>query len=411
MTEFYLVVGALVLFAGLFVLFPVLQVRGGESSTRQAANVQLFRERQLELDELLGSGNLERAEYDVLTIELQRRVLEEADKAEGQSASAGRPQWLAGVIIVVGMGILAGVMYQFTGYKADWDITQTLEDARAKVAAGQEANAERQQLLAQLASRLEERPEEFFYWMLKGNIEMEMARLQESVDTFEHLSSLLPGDTAVMAKLLEARYLRDRGQLDANSQSLAASILTADPNNVRTLGLLGIHSFESRQYGQAIEYWQQLLPLVGPFSPNGKMISQGIERARVLLAEQSGTKAGIAPPGQSSLIVNVSLAEHIRAQGDASVFVYARAANGPRMPLAVQRLTVADLPARITLDDSMAMAPGMTLSSVDQVEVVARISSQGIANRSSGDMEGSLGPLTVGAAAGPVDVVINEILP
>lgn len=416
MTEFYVVALALILLAGLFVLFPVLQPKPSATASRKAANIQLFKERQQELDELLANGTMEQAQYDTLSVELQRRVLEEAEQEPDVSTDTnqGRPgakHWPAALAITLVMGVAAVLLYQSIGYQPDWAITQTLESARSKVAAGEKADAERLELLERLQARLQQRPDEPFYWMLKGNVEMEMARLQESVDSFEALLALVPEDTSVMAKLLEARYLRDRGQLDAQSQALAAQILQRDPNNVRTLGLLGIHSFESRRYAQAIAYWQKLLPLVGPFSPNGKMISQGIERAKTLLAEQGGELPEKDAADGPTLQVAVSLGEQISVDKSASVFVYARAANGPRMPLAVQRLTVADLPARVTLDDSMAMAPGMNLSSVQQVEVVARISKQGIANPGSGDIEGVRGPISLQQLSEPVSVVIDQVLP
>ena len=113
----------------------------------------------------------------------------------------------------------------------------------------------------------------------------------------------------------------------------------------------------------------------------------------------------------TSLQLEVTLADDIIPEANATVFVFARALSGPKMPLAVARLKVSDLPASVTLDDSMAMAPGLKLSSFEQVEVVARISKSGIANRGAGDIEGKSGPITIASINKPLLLTIDSVLP
>ena len=108
--------------------------------------------------------------------------------------------------------------------------------------------------------------------------------------------------------------------------------------------------------------------------------------------------------------MSVSIADGIVASSDSVVFVFARAASGPRMPLAVAKLIASDLPAIITLDDSMAMAPGLNLSSQKEIEVVARIAKSGIANPGPGDIEGRVGPIILTEVDGVVAISIDKIL-
>ncbi len=410
MPEFYIVAAALTLLAGLFVAFPVMQRRSDRVS-RRATNVELFRERQQELDADLDRGEIDRAEHERLTTELQRRVLEEGEAAGTDTTPSSRIGWVPALSLVVVMALMTAALYHHTGYRPDWQITQSLQSARAKVAAGESADAERRDLLRRIEARLEQRPERPFYRLLKGNLQLELQRFAEAVETFDTLMAQMPEDPSVMARAVEARYLANNRRLDADSRALAERVLQQDPNNARILGLLGISSFETGRYRDAIDYWQRLLTQIGPNTPNGRMIARGIERARGMLGESPSAEATAAETNAPQLEVDVKLGDGIDADESASLFVYARAANGPRMPLAVQRLTVADLPARVTLNDSMAMAPGMKLSSVEAVEVVARISSRGIANRGSGDIEGTRGPIQLDATSDPVAVVIDQVVP
>lgn len=407
--EFYLIIALLVALAALFVVFPLMQ-RHGSAETRRLTNVEVFRERQRELDAELERGDIDAEQHDRLVHELQRRLLEDEASAPASASVTTRPaRWFALVACLAIAGVSLG-LYQHNGAKADWEITQALQLAQSKAAAGEPIEAERERLLAMVDKRLEQRREEPFYLMLKGNLQMEMARYREAESTFTELLQAVPNDPGVMSVLLEVRYLNAGRKLDQQSIALAQTILQIDPRNARTLGLLGIGSFEAGQYADAIKYWQQLIPLIGPFSPNGKMISQGIERARQLLAQQGGEVPADTQDVNASIEVAVSLAENIQAEPTDQVFIYARPTNGSRMPLAVQRITVADLPATVRLDDSMAMAPGMNLSSVEQVELVARISKRGMANRGSGDIEGIQGPVAVSADGQRLSLVIDTVV-
>ena len=112
-------------------------------------------------------------------------------------------------------------------------------------------------------------------------------------------------------------------------------------------------------------------------------------------AKKSSTKAG------ASLKVTVSLSPAVAKQAapDDVVFIFARAAHGPRMPLAIVRKQVKDLPTTIVLEDSQGMSPEMKLSSAPEVIVVARVSKSGMANAQNGDLEGVSAPVKNGTKA------------
>jgi cytochrome c-type biogenesis protein CcmH len=142
----------------------------------------------------------------------------------------------------------------------------------------------------------------------------------------------------------------------------------------------------------------------------------GIEQMKADAQAAEAAKAAPATAAASSaataLSVAVDVSDSVRAKFNESdvVFVYAKAKQGPRMPLAVARLTLAALPATVTLDDSMAMVDGMNLSAFDQLVVSARVTRTGSAIAQSGDYIGQL-DVTDKSADVTLDIEIDTIVP
>ena len=147
-------------------------------------------------------------------------------------------------------------------------------------------------------------------------------------------------------------------------------------------------------------------------------MASNIEEARQLggikaaanVASPAPAKVG-PPAAGASLDGTVSLSGALvgKAAPTDTVFVFARAAEGPRMPLAIMRFQVKDLPARFHLDDSLAMSPAMTLSKFPEVVVGARVSKSANATPQSGDLQGISPIVKVGAMG--VAIVIDQVVP
>ena len=175
--------------------------------------------------------------------------------------------------------------------------------------------------------------------------------------------------------------------------------MALDPDNLTALGLQGIRSFESGEYLLAISSWQAALKAISPQSSQAQALQSGIFRARKLLGEDL-----------PALIVEVALSPELEATPSQTVYVFAREWQGKPMPLAVAKLLVENLPTTVTLDDSMAMVGGLSLSSVALVEVVARVSTTGSAIPSDGDLEGSTGKLEMNNDQKLIHVIIDRQL-
>ena len=165
------------------------------------------------------------------------------------------------------------------------------------------------------------------------------------------------------------------------------------------LGLQGIRAFSDGDYSLAIQSWQQALSGTAPGTPQAAALRSGIDEAKSRLGEPL--------PG---LAFRVELAPGLTANPASTVFVYAVEANASPMPLAIARLQVADLPAKVTLDDSMAMPGGKPLSSVDDIQLVARISVSGNAAPAAGDLEGRSDVISQGEAADSGEITTHLLI-
>jgi cytochrome c-type biogenesis protein CcmH len=177
--------------------------------------------------------------------------------------------------------------------------------------------------------------------------------------------------------------------------------LKIDPDSMKGLALAGSAAMERGDFAAAIKHWERLRSLLPADSEDARMIEGGLAEARQMLSHIKGGKPPamleqIAPPaqavasGKERITGKVVLGDNLKGKysPDDTVFVLARAAEGPKMPLAILRKQVRDLPLTFELDDSMAMQPQMKLSAFDQVVVVARISKSGTAMPEAGDAQG-----------------------
>jgi cytochrome c-type biogenesis protein CcmH len=214
-----------------------------------------------------------------------------------------------------------------------------------------------------------------------------------------------PNEPEVLVEYAEALALERGRALAGEPMRLLERALKIDPNHPKALTLAGTAAFEAKDYTRAIAYWERLQAQVPADSELGRALQAGLAQAR----ERAGAKP--VPAGAETIRGEVRLAAGLagRTGPEDTVFVVARAAEGPRMPLAVLRKQVKDLPLAFALDDSLAMAPQMKLSGFPKVIVTARISKSGNAAAQSGDLEGASAPVQPGASG--VVITVDSVVP
>jgi cytochrome c-type biogenesis protein CcmH len=384
MTLFWLVGAAL----AAAVLYHLFRSRKAGAISRRDANVAIYRDQLRELDADLKSGLIAQADYERARRELEGRLLEDAAAAPvaHREAAGRRAAWTLGA----GIPLFALVVYLAVGTP---DALSPQSDTHAISAQQLEGMVER------LAARLRENPDDVEGWKLLGRSYSVLGRFGESAEAYAKAAARAPRDAQLLADFADVLAMARGQTLEGEPEKLVLRALEIDPANLKALALAGTAAFARKDYQGAAAHWEKMLAHVPPDSEDARAIRANVQEARSL--------AGI---GRKELKGTVALSPKLKgeAQPDDTVFILARAAEGPAMPLAVKRVKVRELPASFALDDSMAMAPGMNLSAHARVVVVARVSRSGSATPQAGDLQGATAPVANDASG--VSIIIDSVV-
>jgi cytochrome c-type biogenesis protein CcmH len=299
--------------------------------------------------------------------------------------------------VAAAVPLLAFAVYFLVGTPAAIERESDREAAAHASAAQVEAMVER------LAARLRDNPEDVEGWKLLGRSNAVLGRYPEAADAYAKAAARAPRDAQLLADLADVLAMSLGQTLQGEPEKLVLRALELEPGNLKALALAGTAAFERKDFSAAAAYWERMLPHVAPDSEDARTIQQNIAEARSLVRDEpAASAAGV----QGTVTLSEKLKD--RAAPEDTVFVFARAADGPPMPLAVARARVRELPYRFRLDDSMAMTPAMKISSFSMVIVTARISKSGSATAQPGDLQGASAPVANDAKA--VAVVIDSLV-
>lgn len=442
MSTFIIIAALMTLAALACVMHPLLARAGagdaGQAQARSMANLAVLRDQLRELDADLAGGTIDRPAYDSARHELEARVA--TDVAPQTEAVTGKGARRTAVVLVVCLSLGAAGLYVGLGTPDGLDPALS----GAPGAAAHEATPEQiSGMVERLAQRLKSQPDDREGWGMLARSYAAMGRYQDAADAYKKLLALSPDDAQLMADYADVLAMTRGQSLQGEPEQLLLRAAALDPKSVKAQALLGSAAFERRDFALAIRHWQSVVTLAPAKSDMARMAAGNIREAQAALegrppaaeasAGQDGadaapsTAGGAAQDarpvaaaaavaaaatakatGKASVSGTVELSPALRAQAgeNDAVFIYARAVNGPRFPLAVLRKQVKDLPLRFTLDDSMGMAAGATLSSFGQVVVGARVSKSGSATPGAGDLEGSTGEVATGSAQ--LKIVIDQ---
>ncbi|MBS0589828.1 MAG: c-type cytochrome biogenesis protein CcmI [Proteobacteria bacterium] len=424
MTFVFLFLSTLMLIAALaFVLVPLL--RGSVVSDPRYDVPRKLKA----LDAALADGILSEAEH----ADKRAALLDVAPAIATPHPSRPRGTRYAAIVIALLLSTAAMLLYRSVG------TPQALDPANliARADGASDANAVGMDAaIAQLAEKMKREPDNAEGWALLGRAYQSTQRFAAARDALKHAHDLLPDDADITIEYAESLILAAPDhRIQGESLALIDQALKGDPKNQKALWLHGIAHAQSGKYDAAIGDWNTLLPLLNPDSHVAASVREQIARAEAMRggkplpenvsaqpiattppparAQASAAESPASTPAHGAhLLVHLALDPKLKDKTTAgdTVFVFAKAANGPPMPLAIARLTVAQLPTNVTLTDAMSMTPGMTLSTFPQVVVGARISKSGQALAQSGDLQALSAPIA-STRSEPVELTIDQIVP
>ena len=423
MTLFWFLAALLVAATLAALLWPLLRrATATDAPDAERAALAVFRDHKRALDAEQAAGTIGTAEYETALAELTRRVAEESGDALPGAARVLQPRaWPVALIVAAIIPVAALLLYQRLGNPG--------ASAVAAVAAGHDVTEQQVNAMVEgLAQRLKQRPDDADGWVLLAHSYQALDRFPESADAYAHAAALIKDDANLLADYADALAMAQGRKLAGQPAALIERALAIDPKQKKALALAATVALEASDTSAALAYWRRLAAELPPGSEQAGQVAGFIAdisaQGQGKVADAKSTPRPVAtapvdvPPAKATAQTSagavsgrVDLAPAFAAKVALSdtVFIFARAAEGSRMPLAVLRIPARELPKDFRLDDSMSMAPGVKLSSTPTVVVEARISKSGGALPQPGDLFGRTAPVKPGTA--DLRIVIDQVVP
>ncbi|MES1987518.1 MAG: c-type cytochrome biogenesis protein CcmI [Pseudomonadota bacterium] len=413
MLLFWVVVIAMIVATLALILPALLKPNKTVTTDANAEKRAIFRQQFDEIAQDKANGVLDAAQYELAKTELERRMLDEIG-ATNVLATSSKPDRILALILLIALPLASIFIY----YKIGSPSAISLPNAAQAIEASQSAEEQSaragdvEPLLAAMNAKLAQNPADGKGWALLARTYVELGRTSDAVPAYEKAVKIIPNDAQLLADYADALAVSNGYNLAGKPTELVNQALKLDPHHIKSLLLAAAAATNRKDYKQAIVYWQKLqkeLPADSDIAPKVKASLDEVYRLAGVKAPATAESAAPAEAAQG-VSGTVKLAPALAANIDpaATVFVYARAAQGASMPLAIERITVKDLPYTYHLDDSKGLMPANKLSQAGEVVIVARISKTGDAKPQAGDLQGTSS--AVKPNSGKVDVEINELL-
>ena len=394
---FVLIALGIALCVALVFLWVLLRERKPVTQASQAkANAKVYRDQILDLDREHDSGHISDQEWQQSRDELSLRLLEDTSAVDDPAAKAEKPAIWTAVVLAVALPLGSMGLYMWVGQP------EALNPMAAKTP-DQVDPKDLAKMAQTLAEKLQAKPDNLQGWVMLGRTYRTLENFDAALKAYDSALKLSADDDLKLERI-EIIAMQRQGQFEGEPWNVIREVLQRDPQHFGALLTAGSASYAEGKFADALRYWEQARKPLDANNPDLEGLENAIAAARDRLgmppaksspasSSTSAATSGLNVTGQ----VNLSASLKSKASPNDVVFIYATPANGDRMPLAIFKTTVSQLPLNFTLDDSSAMTPDRKLSAAGEVMVKVRVSKSGNAMPQSGDLSGSLGPVKVGA--------------
>lgn len=429
MISFILSAIVLVVIAILIVLPSMLKKNKPFSDEFDDYNVSIAKDRLKELKQMRDSGDITDEVYQKMFDELESTLaidlsgmqqnveLKEIVEQAGESKNKFSP-----IIIAISVPVLAVILYTQLG-----DFSAATGDIKQATAAATSADETQpkmtmEEAVAGLEQRLAQEPDNAEGWFMLARSYMSMKDYTKAKDAYQKTIDLVGDEPDLLLRYVDALAMTEGGKLTGSAKPILDKVALKLPDNPMVLWLSGTAESQLGNYKKALSSWYRLRPMLVGNEKDLAQLNELIAGAESQLssAELASIKQAVpvskpvikpaAAATGPEIIVSVDLDPALKDKisGNETLFIFAKALEGPPMPLAAVKQIASDLPLTITLNDAMAMMPQMKLSNFDQVKVSAVISKSGQPGAKPGDLYAEVSPVNVRANE-KVSLIINQV--
>jgi cytochrome c-type biogenesis protein CcmH len=381
---FWLIASAMVLVAFLIVLPPLWRKQGQSiEDDLDQRNVKIARDRLAELNANKASGGISQEQYDEQVAELELTLSDDLDIPDATEKRHSQGRWLV-YVLVVAVPVISATLYWTLG---DYQAISRINDPNQANLAGQQDQPNQpspeaiKKMVAKLADKLKNEPNNLEGWLMLGRSYKVLENYPEAVDAFAHAYQLAGDKPDVMLAYAESLAFSKNGDWGGKAKEMVMKAITLEPDNLTGLWFAAMATAQQGDKPTAVGYLKKLDAALPPDSPDKQQIHDLIANAEGKAGKVTSDKPTETTTSSKSqaIAINVSLAEELKqkvSQED-TLFIYAQAVSGPKMPLAIVRKKVSDLPVSVSLSDADSMMPAMKLSNFKEIRLLARISKTG----------------------------------
>ena len=410
---------ALSLFVAFALMWPILRAGRERQNSLLDLNVQVFEERLHELEQDQSEGKVDAETFIALKTELQRQLLSLAEQPKNAVVGKTIGRWTALALFLV-VPVLAAGAYFVLAYKPMlwhwWQVQSQTGPLVDKLLHGEQPKTEEleKQNLADFArviqQRLQQDPKNVDGWYMLAMAFLQGEVIDQAALAFGQAYRLAPERDDIAISYAQTLVFSQRGQLSPLSRELLMQVLNKNPQHEGALLLMGMGAYRSGDYASALVFLPKLREV--HIARTGDKNSDAVKEIDQAIAlAQKGGEPIVAAGGGIKVTVTIAKELLAKTQPTDTIFIFARALNGPPMPLAVVRQAVSTFPLTVELNDQQSMMPEMKLSKFPSVVVNARISKSGTPQGASGDLEAVAVPLTQNGKLQQVELIINQVKP
>ncbi|MGX9463172.1 c-type cytochrome biogenesis protein CcmI [Shewanella sp. A14] len=408
MTTFWIFIALVVLIGLIMIWVPHFRqqklLQAEESGVRRQTNLELFAERIAILEKELNDDLLDQVEFEALKKELEINLLQDmkqkGDDSLDVEIKSKSPLWPA--FMTLCLLAISGYFYQQLGAYN--------ELANPPQASNPHQGMDPAQIMSQrvqiMEAKVQAQPDDSQAWFSLGHAYISANQYDKAVASFDKVMELVGVQAELLGPKATALYYKANQQITPAIQALIDQSLALDPQDPSTLLLVGMDAFFTANYSKAIDSWQMILDS-DRNDVDRTALMNAIESANMRLGETPDSMPNdenhksAMTNNAKTVGIEVSISPELAdlVSDTDTIFIFARATQGPKVPLAATKISASSLPTTITLDDSTSMGGDVRLSSVQEVEIIAVLSKNGSVKPKSGDLKGMIKAVKVGDKA------------